>query len=412
MDNFKTNQFKIKLRFENNYFRLHVTSPEFKGRIRKRLGAKLKDELENIVFDLKFKLLNQFMHNPVTKDEVEAFIDNYISLNVKGNASIFDYTSDFLNSKTAKTNKKTKKKLTKSTLSGYRTAIKYFSEYLMKKKILPHPSNITDDVLDGFYTFIKGGHNYKVKLHTKIKGFIKYTIEHKKLNVDPSYNLSVYTEEYDNQCPEDDDIALSQEEVRKLIQLREQLKNGSIKLKHNLHNKQIPIELQRQQFEMKKENLVKSLDCFLLMISFGMYYADIMNSRLLFSSNRNSVSYRRSKNNSLCRAIPIRNDDIFIGGQLLNEYGIKNNSNFPLNLSLTHFNKHLERISQMAEIGHKITNKMARKTFASIIYFNREIPIHLVQILLGHQNIKYTYHYLRIVDDDIADEIDKRMSLC
>ena len=88
---------------------------------------------------------------------------------------------------------------------------------------------------------------------------------------------------------------------------------------------------------------------------------------------------------------------------------IINGSNFPLKQSLTRFDIHLERISDMAGIGFKITNKMARKTFASICYFDRELPIHFLQIMLGHENQKDTAHYLRISDDDMAEEIVRRM---
>jgi integrase len=65
----------------------------------------------------------------------------------------------------------------------------------------------------------------------------------------------------------------------------------------------------------------------------------------------------------------------------------------------------------MAGIGFKITTKMARKTFASELYFNRRLPIHYLQILLGHKNPRDTAHYLRIKDDDIANEIVRRLEL-
>jgi integrase len=95
---------------------------------------------------------------------------------------------------------------------------------------------------------------------------------------------------------------------------------------------------------------------------------------------------------------------------IINQYKIKNGSNFPLNLSLTHFAKHLDRIRLLADIECKVKNKMARKTFASVLYFKNMMPVHLVQILLGHKNVKDTAHYLRITDDDIANEISKWMS--
>jgi site-specific recombinase XerD len=399
--------FNVKVQAEKDYYRLYITHSSFKGRVRKRLGDRPYEDLETIAFNLKFELGKHFSSQNITKEEVESFIDNYVSMNVKCNASIFDYKADFLEYKGGLTNKKIRKKLSRSTISGYRTALKYFEEYLTKKRISPHPSQITETVLNNFYHFIKGSHNYRTKLHTKLKGFIKYIEEVKHLPVDPSYKLSVFTEEYDNQCPEDNDIALSREDVRKLIELRQKFQKGEIQLERYNKSEKIPAELQEHQFNMKLENIIKCLDCFLLMVSTGMYYADVMKSQLNFSKSGDItlVRYRRAKNGSLCRTIPIINDDIFIGEEIVNQYKIKNGSNFPLNLSLTHFDKHLGRISHLAGIGFKITNKMARKTFASHLYFNDKIPMPFLQILLGHKDVADTAHYLRISDDDAVNAI-------
>jgi integrase len=333
-------------------------------------------------------------------------------MNVKCNASIFDYKTDFLENRAEKFNKKTKCQLSKSTLSGYKTALIYFEEYLIKKKISQHPSQINEAVLNNYYDYVHGEHNYKVKLHTKVKGFIKYLEIEKQLPIDPSYKRSVFTEEYDNQCPENDDIAIPEEDVHKLILLRKKILLHEITIEPYAKSDKIPLELQERQFNMKADNLKKCLDCFLLMISTGLYYSDIMKSKLHFSTQSNGLhlKYRRAKNGSLCRAIPIQNGDIFVGKEIIEQYHIKSGSNFPLNLSLTHFGKHLDRISILAGLPYKLNNKMARKTFASFWYFNRQLPIHYLQILLGHKDVKDTSHYLRIADNDIANEIMKWMS--
>ena len=148
------------------------------------------------------------------------------------------------------------------------------------------------------------------------------------------------------------------------------------------------------------------------MISTGQYWADIRKTTISISSvdDLKHLRYRRAKNGSLCKAIPVQDDDVFIAGEIMKQYRIKNNTNFPLGLSLTHFDKHLKRISLLLGLDYYLTNKMARKTFASILYFNRELPIHLLQILLGHKDVKDTAHYLRIEDDEIAKEINKRIA--
>jgi site-specific recombinase XerD len=411
MDKQTIKPFEVKLQKESNYYRMYVTHPNFKGRIRKRLGDRQYDDLESIAFNIRYELGKHFQSHDIYKQDVETFIEKYVSMNVKCDASIFDYSADFLASKSAKVNNRTKIRLSKSTLSGYRTALKYFEAYLSKNKISPHPSSISNSVLDNYYTYIPGVHNYKTKLHTKLKGFINYIETVKQLPVDPSYKLSKFTEEYDNQCPEDDDIALQEEDVRKLIELRNKFQRGEVNLESHLVSCKIPDSVQQQQFKMKEKNVIKCLDCFLFMISTGLYHADIMKSKLLFSTNGKSIKYRRAKNGSLCKGIPVNVDDIFIGEEIINQYKIKNGSNFPLNLSLNHFAKHLKRISTLAKLDYMLTNKMARKTFASVFYFKRGMPINYVQILLGHNNVKDTAHYLRITDDDIANEISKYMSL-
>lgn len=401
--------FNVKLVKENQYYRLHVTHPAFKGRIRKRMGDRAFGDMENIAFTIKYELGRHFLNIEINKSEVEAFIDNFVAMNVKCTASIFDYKKEFLEFKISRINRKTKSKLTKSTVSGYKTALKYFEEFLIKKRIAPHPSQITEQVLNDFYSYVNGTHNYKVKLHTKLKGFVKFLDMNKQLPVDPSYKLSVFTEEYDNQCPEDDDIALPVDIIKKLFDLRKKFQNGEIHLEPYHKSDKIPVELQEHQFKMKKENLIKCLDCFLFMVSSGQYHADIMKSKLYFSKNGNRtfLRYRRAKNGSLCKYIPIYNGDIFIGQEIINQYDIKNGSNFPLNLSLTHFDKHLGRISRLAGIGFKITNKMARKTFASYLYYTLKFPIQFLQVLLGHKDVADTAHYLRISDDVFEDAVTK-----
>jgi len=407
-----SNRFVVKLRYENNYHRVHITHPSFKGRIRKRLGNHTAIEADNIALNIRYELGREFENKEITEQAVEAFITNYISMKVKMNASMFEYVDEFLNYKVNSFNKKTKKNLSKSTLSGYRTALKYFEEYFNKHRIKPHPSNINEETLNGFYNYCSGSHNYRVKIHNKIKNFIKFLRDNKNITIDHRYKLSVYNEEYDNQSPSEDDIALTDSDVKKLITLRKKILTGEIKLKTDSFSDKIPVELQMINKNIFERNFIKSLDCFLFMVATGQYWSDIMKTKLFFSNNNGAshIRYRRAKNGSLCKAIPILNDDFFIGGEIIKQYGIKNNSNFPLNLSLTHFDLHLHRISLLAGIGHKITNKMARKTFASELYFNRNLRIHYVQILLGHKDVRDTTHYLRISDNDLANEIKTLIS--
>jgi len=407
-------KFKVRFNLENGYYRIHITHPAFKGRIRKRLGDKTSEDAEENAMSIRYELNREFKSRDFTKQEIEDYVEKYISLNVKCNGSFFDYVDDYLAYKGKSINKLTERKIQDSTLKSISTALQYYKDYFDDKKISPQPSQITESNLNDFYAHLnEKSHNTRVKIHHKVKGFLKYLIIDKNITIDERYRKSVFNEKYDNQNPDDGDRALTVPQVQKLISLRNRLLTGEQVIEHKPMNLKIPLEMQEFNQLRKEKNLITSLDCFLFMISTGQYRADIMNSILHFSGNGKNthVRYRRSKNNSLCKTIPIVNDGIFIGKEIIEQYGIKDGSNFPLNLSLRHFDKHLERISEMAGIDFKITTKMARKTFASELYFNRRLPIHYLQILLGHQNPRDTAHYLRIADDDIADEILRRLEL-
>jgi integrase len=99
-----------------------------------------------------------------------------------------------------------------------------------------------------------------------------------------------------------------------------------------------------------------------------------------------------------------------LGQTIVKEYSIKSGSNFPLKLSLSHFDKNLKILSKLADFEYFITSKMARKTFASIYYFDYQLPINSISIMLGHSGVDKTKHYLRINDDDLAGRIFDQLS--
>ena len=59
----------------------------------------------------------------------------------------------------------------------------------------------------------------------------------------------------------------------------------------------------------------------------------------------------------------------------------------------------------MAGLDFQLNPKMARKTFASYLYFTKKTKISNVAVLLGHKDVRTTQHYLRIQDSDLALEI-------
>ena len=406
--------FEIALTLEGGYYRLNITHPEFKGRIRKRIGNGNQERHETLISHLKVELENHFIEIQISKEAVDSFVNYYIDMFYKKTASIFDFFPEFLKSKQETFNEKTEKFLTKASLRTYERATNTFKKYLASKNIKPYPGNISKDVLDGYFHYLKLGYNYRVKLHGKFKEFVKYLAKAKRFPINPTYELSVFSEKYDNQDPKKHDIALSKKQIDKLIQFREHLLSGNVKLKEYKTCKTISEGLQNYQRTTKYNNLILSLDCFLFMVATGQYHADIEKITLSISrtkDNNKHCSYRRAKNNSKCKGIPIADYGVFIGENLINQYKIDNGENFPYPLTLNTLDKHLREISRLAGLDIKITSKMGRKTFASRLYYDHNLDIKHIQVLLGHKSIKDTYNYLRIEDDEIANTIHRELGV-
>lgn len=405
----KNRPFKAYLRAEDGSVRLYVLNPAFYGRIRKRLGNGKTEDYEGILARVRYELENSFPKKEnITFEAVDTAVTNIIDMHLKKSASIFDYSEQFIEDKRNTFNKFTRKNLTRNSVNSYKKALEFFKQFINDKHLSSHPSMMNERTLNDFYLYLRGGANYRVKMHRKIKEFLKYLYE-LDLPVHSSYKKSIFTEEYDNQDFCENDRALTVEEVKKLLDLREKLKAGLIEFPAYKTNPKLCKQLQEWQMKTKIENTKRSLDCFLFMISTGQYHADIMKSKLTIRNEDKvtHLSYRRAKNRSLCKGIPVLDNEVFKTKKIIEEYGIRTESNFPLNLSVTAFERHLRTIGDMAGFDFVINPKFGRKTFASYLYFNKKTKLSNVAVLLGHKDVRTTQHYLRIQDSDLAVEIAK-----
>ncbi|MFW6046511.1 MAG: tyrosine-type recombinase/integrase [Candidatus Woesearchaeota archaeon] len=409
----KITPFKLVITVENGYPRLNVSHPAFKGRIRKRTGNGNQQDHDTLISHLKVELEKYFINEEITKEAVNDFVNYYIDMYYTKKASIFDYFDEFLEVKQATFNKRTDKFLSKSAINTFIRTKDYFEKYLSTKRIKPYPANIDKAILDGYYHYLKKAPNYKVKLHQKFKEFVRYLVKIKGFPVHPSYEESVFLEKYDNQDPNNEDRALTNSQLKKLLELREQLYSGSFRIQEYKKCKTIANHLQLHQRETKYKNLILSLDCFLFMTSTGQYLSDIKKSILTIKTTKvksKHISYRRAKNNSKCKGIPVADYCCFICKTLIEVYKISNGKNFPYTLTLNTLDKHLKEISKYCAFDFYITSKMGRKTFASRLYYDHNLDIKDIQVLLGHKSIKETYKYLRIEDDDIANSIFRQIN--
>ena len=405
------NQFKITLLQERGFVKFYIRHPSFKDRIKKHVAKGSRADYENYLVEFKSEIERYFVGKTITYDQTSSYVNFYVDRK-KQSSLLFNFKDEFVDMKRKTFNRRTNCYLSSSSINSYIKAIDYFKSFLKENQKSELPEDINSSVLNDFFDFMQPlSQNYRAKLHSRLKEYLTYIKSQNGVTVDKSYIDSCFTEQYDNQETEKDDIALTFDDMNKLILLRNDFKNNKIQLPPYKTAKTIPVSLQIQQRETKIMNIKRTLDCFLFMCSVGMYVSDVNKIKMTLKNkgNLSYISYRRAKNNSYCKGIPVLDKDCFLGKTILKEYGIKSNSNFPLNLSLNNFDKNLKIISQLAGLDFMITSKMARKTFASTYYFDYRVNIGDIQMMLGHKEVRHTMHYLRIDDDEFANRIFEQL---
>ena len=72
-------------------------------------------------------------------------------------------------------------------------------------------------------------------------------------------------------------------------------------------------------------------------------------------------------------------------------------------------NLYLKDIAILCNIDKRVTNHTARHTFASTVTLANNVSLIVVSKMLGHSNVRMTEHYAKLVDNCIAEEMDKLM---
>ncbi|MFM2335159.1 MAG: hypothetical protein RIS91_1162 [Bacteroidota bacterium] len=68
-------------------------------------------------------------------------------------------------------------------------------------------------------------------------------------------------------------------------------------------------------------------------------------------------------------------------------------------------NSYLKELADLCGITKNLSFHVARHTFATTITLTNGVPIESVSKMLGHENIKSTQHYARIVDQKVGDDM-------
>ena len=153
------------------------------------------------------------------------------------------------------------------------------------------------------------------------------------------------------------------------------------------------------------ESLTKVRDIFICACYTGLSYTDIkkLNKKHIKKGDDNFIwiYINRDKTN-----IPSNVPLLPKAESIINKYIELYNSDviFPV-ISNQKMNKYLKQIASICGIDKNITFHSARHTFATTITLSNGMPIETVSKMLGHNNIKTTQIYARVIDSKVSSDM-------
>ena len=153
------------------------------------------------------------------------------------------------------------------------------------------------------------------------------------------------------------------------------------------------------------DSLSKVRDIFLFACYTGLSYIDLYNLSLKNIrkgyDNLQWVYVKRHKTN-----IPSNIPILPPAFSILKKYKKQKNINriFPM-ISNQKMNKALKEIAHLCNFNKKLTFHSARHTFATTVTLTNGVPIETVSKMLGHNNIKTTQLYARVIDSKISSDM-------
>ena len=155
------------------------------------------------------------------------------------------------------------------------------------------------------------------------------------------------------------------------------------------------------------DSLSKVRDIFLFACYTGLSYIDLYNLSLKNIrkgyDNLQWIYVKRHKTN-----IPSNIPILPPAFSILKKYKKQKNINriFPM-ISNQKMNKALKEIAHLCNFNKKLTFHSARHTFATTVTLTNGVPIETVSKMLGHNNIKTTQLYARVIESKISSDMLK-----
>lgn len=162
------------------------------------------------------------------------------------------------------------------------------------------------------------------------------------------------------------------------------------------------------ELELESKSLEQVRDIFVFCCFTGLAYVDVKklsNDHIVHGiDGKRWIKIKRAKTDSLS-SVPL----LPIAEKILSKYNYHmQNSNtttlLPV-ISNQKTNAYLKEIASACDIKTKLTFHLARHTFATTVTLTNGIPIESVSKMLGHQSIKTTQIYAKVIDKKLHDDM-------
>ena len=164
-------------------------------------------------------------------------------------------------------------------------------------------------------------------------------------------------------------------------------------------------KLEKHIFQSEILNQVK--DCYLFCCYTGLAYKEMFELRkedLITKSDGTTWIYKERGKTGRNFSVPLILPKAL---EVIQKYSSESEYILP-RVSNQYFNRLLKEIASALEISKNLTHHTGRKTFASTVLLNNDIPIEVVSKLLGHSKITTTQeYYAELMPEKLSEQLEK-----
>jgi len=160
-----------------------------------------------------------------------------------------------------------------------------------------------------------------------------------------------------------------------------------------------------EEHKFSSNRLGKVRDCFVLCCYTGLAYNEMSrleSKHIQTNSDVKWIIIDRTKTEKTLEIPLLKKAE-----DLISKYTFDEVLELPI-VSNQRFNSYLKEIAEILGVEKNLTHHVARKTFATTVLLENNIPIEIVSHVLGHSNVKVTQdHYGKILSSSVAKAFKK-----